>query len=124
MRAPTFKSTDIKAFLARDWSLPERIQSEEFRSLVRRSAWSELLAQVETLRATARLTNPRWPNAQDDQEDLQSHQQQSERLAQFAVWQHRNSVSGSGSRDEASSRAVVAEDGIVERFDRLVAEAE
>jgi hypothetical protein len=78
-----FKRVDLRAFLARDWSLPRRLQDQETAELARRMDWTELLRRGDELRAAARWLMPEWPNAQKDEEDLAAHRQQAQRLLEF-----------------------------------------
>ena len=83
MRRPDLKHADLRAFLARDWSLPRRLQDAETAELARRMDWTELLRRADELRAAARWLMPEWPDAQADEEDLAAHREQAQRLLRF-----------------------------------------
>lgn len=84
---PRLSTPDVRAFLARDWSLPERLQRAHARQLLEEGQADEFLFAVEHLRAAARLTTPDWPSARDRAEDLTRHIRLRSRLARFADWQ-------------------------------------
>jgi hypothetical protein len=76
---------NVAAFMNRDWGLPQRLQLEENRGLVERGDAEEILRRADVLKRSAQLTNPGWPDARTQAEDLEAHRC----LAAFQAWRER-----------------------------------